>query len=97
MAKGGRRTCGKRTRSIDIRYFYITERINDGLIVMSYCPTKEMVSDYLSKPTQGSLFRLRRNTIMGISSDEYDRYELEYAAAKGRYRERMYGTPVESA
>lgn len=64
---------------------------------MSYCPTKEMVSDYLSKPTQGSLFRLRRNTIMGISSDEYDRYELEYAAAKGRYRERMYGTPVESA
>ena len=86
MAKGGRRTCGKRTRCIEIRYFYITEKINEGLIVMSYCPTKEMVSDYLSKPIQGSLFRMHRNAIMGITNEEYDRYELEYAAAKKRQR-----------
>ena len=84
--KGGRRTCGKRTRCIEIRYFYITEKINKDLIVMSYCPTKEMVSDYLSKPIQGSLFRLHRNAIMGITNEEYDRYVLEFAAAKKRQR-----------
>ena len=53
MAKGGRRTRGRRTQCIENRYFYITEKINKGLIVMSYCPTKEMVSDCLSKQIQG--------------------------------------------
>ena len=53
---------------------------------MSYCPAKEMVSDYLSKQIQGSLFRLHRNAVIGIINEEYDRYELEYAAAKKRQR-----------
>ena len=66
LAKGGRRVCGKRTRNINIRYFYVTERINNGMVVVSYCPTKEMVSGYLSKPLQGSLFRLHGNAIMGM-------------------------------
>ena len=61
MLKGGRRTCGKRTRNINIKYFYATERIGDGTIQVSYCPTKEMTSDFLSKPLQGSLFRTHRN------------------------------------
>ena len=56
MVKGGVRVCGPRTRSIHIRYFYATERVKDGTITITYCPTKEMVADYLSKPLQGSLF-----------------------------------------
>ena len=50
MVKGGRRVCGSRTRNIHIRYIYDHERVNDGIIVVTCCPTKEMVSDYLSKP-----------------------------------------------
>ena len=84
LAKGGRRVCGKRTRNIYIRYFYVTERITDEIVVVSYCPTKEMVSDYLSKPLQGSLFRLHCNAIMGITSDDFYRYKLKYAAAKAQ-------------
>ena len=53
---------------------------------MSYCPTNEIMSNYLSKPVQESLFRLHRNAIMEITNEEYDRYELEYAAAKKRQR-----------
>ena len=56
MVKGGRTVCGARTRNIHIRYFYAHERVNDGRIVVVYCPTKEIVSDYLSKLLQGSLF-----------------------------------------
>jgi hypothetical protein len=51
-------------------------------MVVSYCPTKEMVSDYFTKPLQGSLFRQHRNAIMGVTSLDYDRYELAYKAAK---------------
>ena len=69
MVKGGRRVCGSRTRNIHIRYFYAHERVNDGTIIVTYCPTKEMVSDYLSKPLQGSLFCAHRNKLMGITTE----------------------------
>jgi hypothetical protein len=82
VSRNGRRSCVQRTRHINIRYFYITDKINDGTVVVSYCPTKEMVSDYFTKPLQGSLFRQHRNAIMGVTSSDYDRYELAYKAAK---------------
>ena len=50
MLMGGKCVCGQQTRNIHIRYFYAHERVTDGTIVVAYCPTKEMVSDYLSKP-----------------------------------------------
>jgi hypothetical protein len=45
LAVYGRRSCGQRTRHINIRYFYITDKIRDGTVVVTYCPTKEMISD----------------------------------------------------
>ena len=82
MIKGGPRACGQRTRNIHIKYFYATERVKDGTIVVTYCPTKEMVADYLSELLQGSLFRLHRNAIMGLTTEMVDQYELEYHKAK---------------
>ena len=33
----------KRTKHIDIRYHFIRETVHNGVISLSYCPTKEMV------------------------------------------------------
>ena len=41
-----------------------------------------MVSDYLSKPLQGSLFRLHRNTITGLTPEMIDQYSMQYVQAK---------------
>ena len=82
MLKGGVRVCGPRTRNIHIKYFYAHERLKDGTIVVIYCPRKEMVSNYLSNPLQGSLFCLHRNTLMGIIAELADQYKIEYLAAK---------------
>lgn len=82
MVKGGVRVCDPRTRSIHIRYFYATERVKDGTITITYCPTKEMVDDYLSKPLQGSFFCLYRNTLMGLTSDVATQYQIDYCAEK---------------
>ena len=49
LVKGGRRVCGSKTKSIQNRYFYAHERVEDGTIVVIYYCKKEMVSDYLSK------------------------------------------------
>ena len=50
LVKDGRRVCGSRKRNIHIRYFCAHERVNDRKIVVIYCPTREMVSNYLSNP-----------------------------------------------
>ena len=49
MVKEGVMVCGVRIRNIHICYFYATERVKDGTIVVAYCPTKDIVADYLSK------------------------------------------------
>ena len=85
LERYGKRSSTKRTQHIDIRYFYVTSKIYDQTVTaITYCPTKEMVADYLSKPLQGSLFRTHRNSIMGINEDdESEFYNL--------YRKRMDG------
>ena len=82
MLMGGKRVCGQRTRNIHIRHFYAHERVTDGTIVVTYCPTREIISDCLSKPLQGSLFQVHRNTLMGITLAIDIQYELSYAKDK---------------
>ena len=67
-----------------IWYFCAHERLKDGTIVITYCPTKEMASDYLSKPLQGSIFFLHYNTLIGITFELADQYNIEYVAAKAK-------------
>ena len=82
LIKGGKRVCGQQTRNIRIRYFYAHERVDDGTITVVYYPTKRMSSDYLSKPLQGSPFRLHRNTLMGLTPALDIQYKLSYAKDK---------------
>jgi len=61
----GRRSCGQKSRHIDIRYFFIKDRIDSGNIKVVYCPTEEMLADFFTKPLQGALFRKFRDVVMG--------------------------------
>ena len=65
LERNGRASSGKRTRHINIRYYFISDRVNMKEISIDWCPTKKMVADYMSKPLQGSLFRELRDYIMG--------------------------------
>ena len=64
--RNGRSSSGKRTRHINIRYFFVADCIRNGELRMAYCPTEEMVADFYTKPLQGRLFRKLRNIIMGL-------------------------------
>jgi len=66
LEKNGKASSSKRTKHINIRYFFITDRVNKGELSLEWCPTKEMVGDYATKPTQGALFRKFRDQIMGV-------------------------------
>lgn len=54
------RSTSARTRHINIRYFFIKDRVASGEMVVQYKPTLEMVADVLTKPLQGELFRKLR-------------------------------------
>ena len=51
-------------------------------IEIHYCPTKEMLGDFFTKPLQGALFIKFRNSILGISEEEYRQYKEDYYKAK---------------
>mmetsp|Transcript_7190 Transcript_7190/g.15685 ORF Transcript_7190/g.15685 Transcript_7190/m.15685 type:complete len:221 (-) Transcript_7190:165-827(-) len=66
LAKNGRGSSSKRTRHINIRYFFITDRIRRKEVSVEYCPTDEMIADFFSKPLQGSKFLKFRNMVLNI-------------------------------
>jgi hypothetical protein len=66
LSENGKSSSGKGTRHINIRYFFITDRIARKEVAIQYCPTKEMVADFFTKPLQGELFYKFRDQIMGV-------------------------------
>ena len=63
LANKGRST-SERTRHINIRHFFVKDRIDSGDIVIQYKPTGEMIADILTKPLQGALFRRLRALLL---------------------------------
>jgi hypothetical protein len=55
LETNGRGYSGKRTRHIDLRYFFIADRVKSGEIRIEYCPTG----------IQGALFWKLRDMVMG--------------------------------
>ena len=69
LEKNGKASSGKRTRHINIRYFFIKDRIDKGEVEVVFCPTEEMVGDFFTKPLQGAKFRKFRKIIMNLADD----------------------------
>jgi hypothetical protein len=65
LEKNGKRSSSKRTRALNIRYFFITDQVEQGNLKIEYCPTGEMVGDFFTKPLQGELFAKFKAAIMG--------------------------------
>ena len=50
LEKYGKESSSKRTRHINIKYFFITDCLRRDQLKTEYCPTDEMDADFLSKP-----------------------------------------------
>ena len=62
----GRGSLGKRTRHIEMRYFFVHDNEGRGELKIAYCPADCMIADYMSKPLQGPLFLKFRKAVLGI-------------------------------
>jgi hypothetical protein len=66
LAENGRPNIGKRSRHLNIKYFFVTDLINRKQVSIKYCPTDEMVVDYMTKPLTGTKFKQYRALIMNL-------------------------------
>ena len=65
LEKNGKKSSSKRTRALNIRYFFLTDQIEKGNITVEYCPTDQMIGDFWTKPLQGKKFQDFKKQIMG--------------------------------
>ena len=52
-----------KTKHIDIKYHYVREKVLDNTIILTYCPTNEMLADMLTKALSKEKFAGLRKMI----------------------------------
>ena len=77
LEKTGKSSSSKQTKHINIRFLFITDCISNTELNVEWCPTNEMIGYFMTKPTQGSLFKKFRNLIMVIIPVKMDIQENE--------------------
>ena len=66
IENNGRASSSRQTKHLNIRYFFITDRIKKGELKIEYCPTDDMVADFFTKSLQGKKFIQFRKIIMNL-------------------------------
>jgi hypothetical protein len=79
LMKNGRLSAGKQTKHLDIRYFYVRDLLERGIVSIEHCNTEDMVADFFTKPIQGKLFQILRDIILS----HRDTSALQYRSMLG--------------
>ena len=66
LENNGRKSAGKRSRHLNIHYFFVTDQKDKGNISIEYCPTDQMKGDYMTKPLHGKKFTSFRRELMNL-------------------------------
>jgi hypothetical protein len=64
LVERGRSGAG-RIRNIDIRYFWLKERVSGGEAIVKHLGTTDMYANLLTKPLQGAQFIAEREALTG--------------------------------
>ena len=56
------------TKHINVRYYFIKDKIKSKEIIVKWCPTDQMIADYHTKPLTGDKFRHFRKNILNLKN-----------------------------
>jgi Reverse transcriptase (RNA-dependent DNA polymerase) len=70
LENNGKMSSSKRTRHLEIRYFFVTDNVHKKHLRIEYCPTDDMIADFFTKPLQGAKFRRFRAMILNLPGAE---------------------------
>ena len=59
----------KRTKHINVRYFFIKDRVDSGELSIEHCSAEDMLGNNFTKPLQGSLFHKFHAEIMNLPTE----------------------------
>ena len=62
-----------RTRYIAVKYYFVKQHLDSGLIELLYCPTRDMLADMMTKSVTGALFVELRDGLLYRVPDELAR------------------------
>jgi hypothetical protein len=65
LETNGRASSSKCTRHIEIWYYYAADQVAKGNLRVVWCPTDEIIADFLTKPLQGKAFVKFWDLLMG--------------------------------
>ena len=69
LENNGRKSSTKRTKHIELRYFFPHNQVLQDKVLIQHCPTLTMHADFFTKPLQGMLFYRLRDLIMNIAPE----------------------------
>jgi len=58
-----------RSKHINVRYFFMKDRIASKEVKFVYVPTLETLADFMTKPLQGALFKKLRDHLLGRDTE----------------------------
>jgi hypothetical protein len=67
----GKASSTKRTRHFNIRLFYVKNLVERGEVSIRYCPTEDMIADFMTKPTVGKKFQTLRDFVMNLTGKDH--------------------------
>ena len=65
LETNGQRSAGKQSRALNIRYYFIADQSSKGNLTVTYCPTDDMIGDFMTKPLYGAKLDMFRDMILG--------------------------------
>ena len=74
LEENGMKSVGKGSRHMNIRYFFVTDKVKGKELKVIHCPTGEMKSDFYTKPLQGAVFIKHRDSLLGIDHNDMPIY-----------------------
>ena len=69
LENNGRKSSTKRTKHIELRYFFIHDQVQQNKVLIEHCPTLTMRADFFTKPLQGMLFYHLCDLIMNLAPE----------------------------
>ena len=66
---------GKGSKHTNIRCFFVVDNIRKHEVKIVHYPTDEMVEDFSTKPLQGKMFVIYRNTMLGINPEDFSEHK----------------------
>ena len=66
----GKKLITKKKICIQVRYFFIKDRVITGNVELKHFPTTKILADHFQKPLQGEIYKKFRADLFDVSDDD---------------------------